>query len=162
MTPRGWTTCCVSLRPLLTAPTAPSRSSWCSVAPRRCPHRCSPDARAASWSLPTPRGRCGPRIVWVRPTRPPLLVLDPNLRVLASLVLQDATATAHQVLALLDACLPPVVPLEITTPAPVLLIPDALDQELCQSLIHVWETQGHVATGVEQSRGARREATLNL
>ena len=92
---------------------------------------------------------------------PPLFVLDPNLRVLASLVLQDPRATAHKVLALLDACLPPVAPLEITTQAPVLLIPYALDQELCQSLIHVWETQGNVATGVEQSRGARREATLS-
>jgi len=91
----------------------------------------------------------------------PLFVLDPNLRVLASLVLQDAQATAHQVLALLDACLPPIAPLAITAQAPVLLIPYALDQELCQSLIHVWETQGNVATGVEQSRGDRREATLN-
>src|SRR5215468_356189 len=74
---------------------------------------------------------------------PPLFVLDPNLRVLASLVLQDATATAHQVRALLDAFLPPVAPLEITTPAPVLLIPDALDQELCQSLIHILPV-GHI------------------
>ena len=39
---------------------------------------------------------------------PALFVLDPNLRVLASLVLQDVRATAHQVLALLDASLPPV------------------------------------------------------
>ena len=92
---------------------------------------------------------------------PTLFVLDPNLRVLASLVLQDARATAHQVLALLDASLPPIAPLEITTQAPVLLIPYALDQELCQALIHVWETQGNVATGVEQSRGDRREATLS-
>src|SRR5256712_3454715 len=92
---------------------------------------------------------------------PPLFVLDPNLRVLASLVLQDARTTAHKVLALLDAFLPPITPLEITTQAPVLLIPYALDQELCQSLIHVWETQGNVATGVEQSRGDRREATLS-
>src|SRR5438874_1794089 len=57
---------------------------------------------------------------------PPLFVLDPNLRVLASLVLQDAQATARQVLALLDAFLPPIAPLEITTQAPVLLIPYAL------------------------------------
>ena len=92
---------------------------------------------------------------------PALFVLDPNLRVLASLVLQDARATAHQVLALLDASLPPIAPLEITTQAPVLLIPYALDQALCQALIHVWETQGNVATGVEQSRGDRREATLS-
>ena len=91
---------------------------------------------------------------------PCLFVLDPNLRVLASLVLQDARTTAHQVRALLDAGLPPIAPLEITTQAPVLLIPAALDPELCQSLIHVWETQGHVATGVEQSHGARRAATL--
>ena len=94
------------------------------------------------------------------PDTPRLFVLDPNLRVLASLVLHDARATAHQVRALLDASLPPIAPLEITTQAPVLLIPDALDQELCQSLIHIWETQGHVATGVEQSHGARRAATL--
>ena len=92
---------------------------------------------------------------------PSLFVLDPNLRVLASLVLQEPRATAHKVLALLDAYLPPIAPLVITTQAPVLLIPYALDQEFCQSLIHVWETQGNVATGVEQSRGARREATLS-
>jgi len=49
------------------------------------------------------------------PDTPRLFVLDPNLRVLASLVLQDARATAHQVRALLDASLAPLAHLEITT-----------------------------------------------
>ncbi len=90
-----------------------------------------------------------------------LFVLDANLRVLASLDLQDADATAHQVMAVLDAFLPQVDPLEITTQAPVLLIPHVLDPESCQELLDVWETRGNVATGVEQSHQEQRQDTIN-
>ena len=90
-----------------------------------------------------------------------LFVLDPNLRVLASLSLQDAGSTARQVMALLNASLPRVAPLEMTSQAPVLLIPNVLDPESCQALIKVWETQGNVATGVEQSRQDRRENAIS-
>ena len=91
-----------------------------------------------------------------------LFVLDPNLRVLASLSLQDAASTAHQIMALLNASLPQVDSLEMTSQAPVLLIPNVLDPESCQALIQMWETQGHVATGVERSRQDRREDTISL
>ena len=80
-----------------------------------------------------------------------LFVLDPNLRVLASLVLEDAASTVQQAMSILEAALPPVEPLEITRQAPVLLIPNVLAPEICQDLIHIWETQGNVETGVEQS-----------
>ena len=93
--------------------------------------------------------------------RPTLFVLDLNLRVLASLFLQDVDATARQVISLLDADLPQATPVEITSQAPVLLIPHVLDLESCQELINVWETQGHVATGVEQSRQDRRENSIS-
>lgn len=93
--------------------------------------------------------------------KPTLFVLDPNLRVLASLFLQDVDSTARQVMAVLDASLSQVDAVEITSQAPVLLIPRVLDPESCQELINVWETQGHVATGVEQSRQDRREDTIS-
>jgi peroxiredoxin len=91
-----------------------------------------------------------------------LFVLDPNLRLLASLGLrQDAGATVHQVMACLHAALPRVDPVEITSQAPVLLIPSVLDLATCHGLLHVWETQGNEATGIEHSRGTQREATLS-
>src|SRR5215471_11285251 len=38
----------------------------------------------------------------------------------------------------------------------------AINKYLCPTgRIHIWETQGNIATGVEQSRGDRREATLS-
>ena len=90
-----------------------------------------------------------------------LFVLDPNLRVLASLFLEDAGATAQEVTSILDASLPQVEPLEIATQAPVLLIPNILDPEMCEYLIGVWQNQGSVETGVEQSHGGRREDTIS-
>lgn len=91
-----------------------------------------------------------------------LFVLDPNLRILASLGLgEDAGSAASQVIACLDAFLPRVDPLEITMQAPVLLIPHVLDPETCQELHNVWETQGNVATGIEHSAGNRREDTIS-
>jgi peroxiredoxin len=91
---------------------------------------------------------------------PTLFVLDPNLRVLASLSLQDAGSTARQVMAILNASLRQTDPLEMTGQAPVLLIPNVLDPQSCQALITLWETQGNVATGIEQSHHDRREDTI--
>ena len=94
------------------------------------------------------------------PDKTVLFVLDPNLRILAALgLLEDVGATAHQVMACLKASLPRVEPVEITSQAPVLLIPSVLDLATCHGLLHVWETQGHVATGIEHSRGTQRETT---
>src|SRR5262249_37710 len=85
------------------------------------------------------------------PLGPPValtsVVLSPNLQVLSTLPVHDVAATAHQVLFTLATDLPPIVPRAIHTQAPVLLIPRVLTPDLCHTLIHVWETCGHVDTG---------------
>src|SRR6266508_1323499 len=47
-------------------------------------------------------------------------------------------------------------PPEITTQAPLLVVPDVLGPEQCAELIAVWEQQGHSETGVESSTGGGR------
>jgi len=89
------------------------------------------------------------------------VVLSPNLQVLATVPVHDVAATAHQVLSTLATDLPPIAPLEIQTQAPVLLIPRVLTPDLCQTLIHVWETRGHVDTGVEHSHHLQRQARID-
>ncbi|TDI94293.1 MAG: 2OG-Fe(II) oxygenase [Caldithrix sp.] len=90
-----------------------------------------------------------------------IFVLDANLRVLASLYLDDTEATMQEVISLLDSALPPEEPLEIVTQAPVLLIPNLLDAAMCQNLIDVWHNQGSEETGVEQSLEGRRQEALS-
>jgi len=89
------------------------------------------------------------------------LVLSPNLQVLSTVPVHDVAATAHQVLSTLATDLPPIAPLEIHTQAPVLLIPRVLTPDLCQTLIHVWETRGHVDTGVEHSHHLQRQDRID-
>jgi predicted 2-oxoglutarate/Fe(II)-dependent dioxygenase YbiX len=89
------------------------------------------------------------------------VVLSPNLQVLATLPVQDVTATAQQVFAILATDLPPITPLEIHTQAPVLLIPRVLSRDMCHTLIRVWETQGHVETGIEYSDHGQRQERLD-
>ena len=89
------------------------------------------------------------------------VVLSPNLQVLTTLAVQDFAATASQVLSTLAADLPTIAPLEIHTQAPVLLIPRVLAPEICHNLIHVWETCGHVDTGVEHSHNRQRQDTMH-
>ena len=90
-----------------------------------------------------------------------LFVLDPNLRLLKTLDLQDPQAAVQEVLATLAADLPAIAPQPLTAQAPVLLIPRVLDPEICRHLIQVWEEQGHEETGVEQSHQGRREGILD-
>ncbi len=90
-----------------------------------------------------------------------IFVLDPNLRVLASLYLEDTEAAVQEVISILDSSLPPEEPLKIVTQAPVLLVPNILDPGMCQNLIDVWHNQGSEETGVEQSHGDRREDTIS-
>ncbi len=92
---------------------------------------------------------------------PVLFVLDPNLRVLASLQPIEPEATARQVATVLAASLPAPEPLELAAQAPVLLVPNVLERETCDHLIDVWETRGHEATGVEQSRDGSRVDVLD-
>jgi len=45
--------------------------------------------------------------------------------------------------------------------APVLLLPNVLDEQACAWLIEIWRTQGNVDTGVEASADLRRAETLS-
>lgn len=89
------------------------------------------------------------------------VVLSPNLQVLTTLAVQDCAATASEVLSTLAADLPTIAPREIHTQAPVLLIPRVLTPEICRTLIHVWETRGHVETGVEHSHNRQRQDSIH-
>ena len=90
-----------------------------------------------------------------------LFLLSPNLRVLASLYLEDATTTAQNVISILDTALPKVDPLELVTHAPVLTIPNVLEAEVCEYLVTIWEHEGNIETGVEHSHAAKRANTIN-
>jgi predicted 2-oxoglutarate/Fe(II)-dependent dioxygenase YbiX len=87
---------------------------------------------------------------------PIVFVLDPNLRILASVVLDDARNAARKVRNVLDSRQAVTQPRVVATQAPVLLIPDVLDPEICHFLMQVWENRGNVETGVEQTQGAGR------
>ena len=52
-------------------------------------------------------------------------------------------------------------PREITTQAPLLVVPDVLDPQQCAELIAVWEQQGHSQTGVEAATGGGRAEQHN-
>ena len=90
-----------------------------------------------------------------------LFLLSPNLRVLASFYLEGATATAQNVISILDTALPKVDPLELVSHAPVLTIPNVLEAKVCEYLVTVWEHEGNIETGVEQSHAEKRANTIN-
>jgi predicted 2-oxoglutarate/Fe(II)-dependent dioxygenase YbiX len=85
-----------------------------------------------------------------QPDQTLVLLLNPNLRVLSSHILNDPNRVAVQI-AQTIAQQPHPTPQKITTQAPVLLIPNILTNDICQALINVWHTQGNEETGVEQS-----------
>ncbi len=91
-----------------------------------------------------------------------VFVLDPNLRVLASIVLDDARNAARKVRNALDSSHADTEPRVVDTQAPVLLIPNVLDPEICYFLMRVWEDRGNVETGVEQTRGSGRGEQINV
>lgn len=90
-----------------------------------------------------------------------VFVLDPNLRVLASVVLDDPRNAARKVRNVLDSRRPETEPRVVDAQAPVLLVPNVLDPEICNFLMGVWENRGHVETGVEQSQGTGRGARID-
>ena len=88
---------------------------------------------------------------------PTAFLLDPNLRVRATLPLADGARVAADVAELVaELVWDDRRPREITTQAPVLVVPDVLGPEQCAELIAVWEQQGHSQTGVEASTGGGR------
>ena len=91
-----------------------------------------------------------------------VFVLDSNLRVLGSARPADGDEAAKQVQSLLEeAWGEEMEAVEIRVQAPVLLIPHVLEPEICEFLVQVWENSGNEETGVEQSRGAAREESID-
>jgi predicted 2-oxoglutarate/Fe(II)-dependent dioxygenase YbiX len=94
---------------------------------------------------------------------PTAFLLDPNLRVRATLPFADGARVAADVAKLVaELVWDDRRPREITTQAPLLVVPDVLDPERCAELIAVWEQQGHSQTGVETARGGGRAEQLNV
>ena len=76
-----------------------------------------------------------------------VIVLDPNLRVVAEL---SASQPAADVVALLCTLAPAPTSMQVSEQAPVLFIPRVLDRTHCERLIEVWHRSGDVETGVER------------
>jgi predicted 2-oxoglutarate/Fe(II)-dependent dioxygenase YbiX len=88
---------------------------------------------------------------------PTAFLLDPNLRVRATLPFAAGARIAADVAELVaELVWDDRRPRQITTQAPLLVVPDVLGPEHCAELIAVWEQQGHSDTGVESSTGGRR------
>ena len=79
-----------------------------------------------------------------------VFVLSSNLRVLFAHSLKETETWAGRVATLLDT-LPQQQAVEVESQAPVLFVPDVLDDRYCEQLIAVWRTESNVETGVEQS-----------
>ena len=93
---------------------------------------------------------------------PTAFLLDPNLRVRAALPLADGARVAAEVAELVaELVWDDRQPREITTQAPLLVVPDVLGPEQCAELIAVWEQQGHSETGVESAGGGGRTEQLS-
>lgn len=86
------------------------------------------------------------------------VVLDRNLRVLASLRL-DGEPAAGRLATLLRQAAAETPAGTVTAQAPVLFVPRVLEAGLCEGLRQLWDG-AHADTGVERSAGGRREEVL--
>jgi predicted 2-oxoglutarate/Fe(II)-dependent dioxygenase YbiX len=75
----------------------------------------------------------------------PILVLDPNQRVLASFSNEDAAERAKRFVDGLELFTAPTRPRDT---APVLLVPRVFEPEFCDELISAFHARGHEASGV--------------
>ena len=89
-----------------------------------------------------------------------IFLLDCNLRVLTSTPLGDVQPDVKKLISIFTELRPHVEPQEVKIQAPVLLVPNVLDPELCITLINVWETNGNIETGVELSQEHRRQEVI--
>ena len=89
-----------------------------------------------------------------------IFLLDCNLRVLTSTPLGDVQPDVKKLISIFTELRPHVSPQEVKIQAPVLLVPNVLDPELCIILINVWETKGNIETGVELSQEHRRQEVI--
>lgn len=92
---------------------------------------------------------------------PVIVVLDPNVRVVATLT----QVTGNDVLTSVTSAVSHAANSgegRLARPqAPVLFVPNALSAALCTELISLWETSGNVAAGVETTVGAGRSETTD-
>jgi predicted 2-oxoglutarate/Fe(II)-dependent dioxygenase YbiX len=86
-----------------------------------------------------------------------VVVLDPNLRVVGVV---HGDHLAAQVVALLEGAMHRDHSVRVVTQAPVLLISRVLSAAYCERLIHVWEQDGGVDTGVARSDGDVLDASF--
>src|SRR5512132_4042315 len=106
-------------------------------------------------------GAIGDAQLTVHVVGPPALA-GHNLRVRAALLLADGARVAADVAELVaELVWDDRRSREITTQAPLLVVPDVLDAEQCAELIAVWEQQGHSQTGVEAATGGGRGEQRN-
>ena len=75
----------------------------------------------------------------------PLLVLDPNQRLLASFENEDGAEQARRMVDALDLFVAPARPRDT---APVLVVPRVFEPEFCDALIEAFHARGHEASGV--------------
>lgn len=93
---------------------------------------------------------------------PTAFLLDRSLRVRSAVPFDDAERVSRAAADLLkDTAWDPEAVREITTQAPLLVVPDVLSPEQCAALVDVWETEGHEATGVEASADGRRAEQIS-
>ncbi|MDQ1706287.1 MAG: hypothetical protein QOF18_2653 [Frankiaceae bacterium] len=84
------------------------------------------------------------------PSRPTIVVLDPNLRIVGVVA---GDGIADEVVRLLEVASHRDVPIDVVGQAPVLLIPRVLDATHRDGLIRVWQEDGAEATGVARAGG---------
>lgn len=88
-----------------------------------------------------------------------VFVLSSNLRVLSAHPLKETETWADLVATLLDT-LPREEAVEVESQAPILFVPDVLDDRYCEQLAAVWRTEGNVETGVERSEEGDRADSI--
>ncbi len=92
---------------------------------------------------------------------PVVYILDPNLRVLSTLRLVNSEEALKEILRCIETDIWQIEALYVTNQAPVLFVSNVLNQDICRTLIHIWETQGHEETGVEHSKDGLREDVVS-
>lgn len=85
------------------------------------------------------------------------LLLDPNLRVLATTAFDEGEAIFRR----LAALPPPDLHAGCLVPAPVLIVPRVFEPQLCRQLIELYERQGGQESGVMREVGGRTVAQFD-
>ncbi|MBW4682436.1 MAG: redoxin domain-containing protein [Microcoleus vaginatus WJT46-NPBG5] len=88
-------------------------------------------------------------------------LLDINLRVVKIYPLIDLQSAMGEILKDIKTVFPREEPRHLTMQAPVLLIPNVLDRNLCRELMYIWETEGNEESGSMRRQGEKTITVLN-